>query len=168
MATARTDSRSLSEKWSPTPNIRRMTPISESSWARLCVGDEAGRMGTDEHAGDEVADERRQSEPVGERAEDEREHERCDDGRDQGRRVRHRLSGAGDGNPGWLVRPYFGERGRSGQATRPLRNSSQSASPHGLRRSDAGGRRACMAAMCSPDWTTHSHRAGHLPAGCIG
>ena len=34
IAIARTDSRSLSEKCMPTPNISRMTPISASSAAR--------------------------------------------------------------------------------------------------------------------------------------
>ena len=59
IATARTDSRSLREKWSPTPNIRRMTPISESSCARLWSATKPGRIGTNQHARDEVADERR-------------------------------------------------------------------------------------------------------------
>ena len=33
-AIRRTDIRSSSEKWIPTPNISRMTPISASCWAR--------------------------------------------------------------------------------------------------------------------------------------
>ncbi len=38
--------------------------------AQAPVGDEAGRVGTDEHAGDEIADERRQPQPVGAGPED--------------------------------------------------------------------------------------------------
>ena len=44
-ATFRTASRSLIEKWMPTPNISRITPISASSAAVLGVGDEPGVNG---------------------------------------------------------------------------------------------------------------------------
>ena len=42
-AMARTDSKSLSEKCKPTPNISRMTPISASWIGDVLVGDEARR-----------------------------------------------------------------------------------------------------------------------------
>ena len=45
MATARTDSRSLREKWRPTPNIKRITPISLSSPANSALATKPGVNG---------------------------------------------------------------------------------------------------------------------------
>src|SRR5262249_22750096 len=59
-----TDNRSSSEKWRPTPNIRRITPISASFVRQSLIGDVSGRERADEDAGDEIADERRKPQPL--------------------------------------------------------------------------------------------------------
>ena len=71
-AIARTASRSSSEKWMPTPNISRMTPISASSVATAGSAVRPGRERPDGDAGEEVADDRGQPEPLGDQAADER------------------------------------------------------------------------------------------------
>ncbi len=86
----RTATRSRREKWSPTPNISRMTPISASSRASSGAGDEAGRERADEHARDEVADDGRHAQAPGDDAEERRQREADGDGRDE-QRVRWAL-----------------------------------------------------------------------------
>ena len=91
MAMARTDSRSLSEKCRPTPNISRMTPISASSLAMPWSATKPGVNGPTSDAREQIADQRRDPQPLRHRAEDEGEHEAGDDRGDERRVMRHRL-----------------------------------------------------------------------------
>ena len=77
------------EKWIPTPNIRRITPISANSAGRVGVGDDPGRERADRDAGEQVTDDRRQPEAIGDDAADEAGAEADRDRLDQGNGMLH-------------------------------------------------------------------------------
>ena len=78
-----TDTRSLSEKCSPTPNISRMTPISASSAASAASAVKPGVNGPTDDAGQQIADQRLDAQPMGQQAEHVGQHQAGGDRGDQ-------------------------------------------------------------------------------------
>ena len=96
-AIARTARRSRNEKWMPTPNISRMTPISASCGRDGRIGGDPRREGADHDARDDVAHDRGQADAASDETADEGGGQADRDGRDENGLVVHGSFPAGGG-----------------------------------------------------------------------